>query len=131
MQVNYAGRRRLSSSSSTTLGTVLRRNLRHLLVLGCRPRRSGKSLRSSRLSPPIGDSDHPIFRGSIRRLHEGAEGCSLSARAIFVDRWLKRPGAIRPTGMTARNSHEADGPTGLVPSPRRGRQVVASVSGHK
>jgi hypothetical protein len=44
----------------------------------------------------------PSWRQSLRSSHEGG---GLSARAIFVDRWLKGPVAIRPTGITTRSMH--------------------------
>jgi hypothetical protein len=46
-----------------------------------------------------------IYGQSLRRLHEDGEGCSLSARAIFVHRWLNGPASIHPTGIIVRISH--------------------------
>jgi hypothetical protein len=43
-----------------------------------------------------------IYEQSVRGLREDGEGCSLSARAIFVDRRLKGPVTIRPSEITVR-----------------------------
>jgi hypothetical protein len=42
------------------------------------------------------------LRASVRGLREDGRGCSLAARAVFVDRRLKGPVTIRPSEITIR-----------------------------
>jgi hypothetical protein len=55
----------------------------------------------SHLSTFEGCKTRAIYGQSLRRLHEGAEGCSRSARAIFENPWLKGRVVIRPIVITA------------------------------